>query len=133
MSVSLSLMISGRRRHYRRIFPIVISAYMALSAVLIPLGFKLMAVLTAKSMLVSILSVFFSMMGVMKRVLAPTAYPYQSASAGAAAYPFSGFFPFRRRRSGTNDNVLRQEVNPFVDGYPTEFYHFTDDDTDSSL
>ena len=62
-------MISGRRRHYRKVFPIMVGAYMILSTVLIPLGFKFMTLLGTKSLLVSKLSLIIAMMGSIRKIM----------------------------------------------------------------
>lgn len=97
-------MISGRRRHYRRVFPIVVGAYMILSTVLIPLGFKFMTLLGTKSLLLSKLSLMISLMGGIKKVFGygteaivhsyytPTYYP---TAAHPPAYP-TYYDPWRR-------------------------------------
>ncbi|XP_065212208.1 uncharacterized protein LOC135839888 isoform X2 [Planococcus citri] len=96
--------IEGRRRHYRRVFPIVVGAYMILSTVLIPLGFKFMTLLGTKSLLLSKLSLMISLMGSIKKLFGygteaivhsyytPTYYP---TAAHPPAYP-SYYDPWRR-------------------------------------
>lgn len=60
---------TGRRRHaYRKVFPIIVSTYMIMSAILIPLGFMFMSTLGGKALLVSKMALMVSLMSNIKKI-----------------------------------------------------------------
>lgn len=64
-------MISGRRmHHYRRVFPIIVGAYMIVYSIIIPLSFKFILLLGSKTLLISKLALFLSMIGNLKNQIA---------------------------------------------------------------
>lgn len=116
-------MISGRRRHYRRVFPIMVGAYMILSTVLIPLGFKFMTLLGTKSLLVSKLSLIIAMMGGIKKYMgfgndysAPHSHfsPYYPSMYGS--FP-SYYDPWRRDEF--------RKISHYED--PVDYTHYTEE------
>lgn len=65
-------MISGRRtRAYRRVFPVIVGAYMILYSIIIPLSFKFMLLLGGKTLLISKLALFLAMIGSLKKYIGP--------------------------------------------------------------
>ena len=76
------VMISGRRlHHYRRVFPLIVGAYMILYSILIPLSFKSLLLLGGKTLLVSKLALFLAMVGSLKKYMSnaesyPAAHPH---------------------------------------------------------
>lgn len=117
-------MISGRRRHYRRVFPIMVGAYMILSTVLIPLGFKFMTLLGTKSLLISKLSLIIALMGGIKKIFGfgaeVVAPPHYSSLYPTAAYPpvYPSYYdPWRRDEF--------RKISHFDD--PTEYSHYSEE------
>ncbi|XKL60268.1 hypothetical protein PGB90_001284 [Kerria lacca] len=117
-------MISGRRRHYRRVFPIMVGAYMILSSVLMPLGFKFMTLLSAKSLLLSKLSLIMALMGGIKKYMgfkndysAPPSHYSSFSPYYPQVYP-SYYDPWRR-------DEFRKISHHYED--PFEYTHFTEE------
>ncbi|XP_050421768.1 uncharacterized protein LOC126834113 [Adelges cooleyi] len=79
--------VEGRRRHaYRRVFPIIVSTYMVMSAILIPLGFMFMSTLGGMALLVSKISLMVSLMSNIKKMFSYEYYLPPPAQAQAPAH-----------------------------------------------
>lgn len=113
-------MISGRRRHYRRVFPIMVGAYMVLSSLVIPLGFKFMALLGLKSILISSISFMVAIMGGIKKYMGS-----HSDSSHSSHYPspYPAFYP------SYYDPWRRDEFRKLSNNYddPTEFSNYIEE------
>ncbi len=119
----LIFVISGRRRHYRRVFPIMVGAYMILSAVLIPLAFKFMTLLGTKSFLLSKLSLIIALMGGMKK--------YMGFRNDYGASPPHSFYPpiYSPYYPPYYDPWRRDEFKKVSQNYefPAEYAHFSEE------
>jgi len=75
---------AGRRRHtYRRVFQIIVSTYMIMSAILIPMGFMFMSTLGGEALLVSKMALMVSLMSNIKKIFS---YEYYVPPAPAAGH-----------------------------------------------
>lgn len=68
-------MISGRqRRVYRRVFPVIVGVYMIFYSILIPLSFKFLLLLGGKTLFMSKVALFISLIGNLKKQAAESAH-----------------------------------------------------------
>ncbi|XP_050542238.1 uncharacterized protein LOC126906048 [Daktulosphaira vitifoliae] len=90
--------VEGRRRHsYRRVFPIIVSTYMIMSAILIPLGFMFMSTLGGKALIVSKMALMISLMSNLKKMFSNDYYVPPSS---APAYPWKRTLLSHRNTDG---------------------------------
>lgn len=67
-------MISGRqRRVYRRVFPVIVGVYMIFYSILIPLSFKFLLLLGAKTLFMSKIALLMALIGNLKKQAADPA------------------------------------------------------------
>ncbi|BES95908.1 Protein of unknown function (DUF1676) [Nesidiocoris tenuis] len=62
--------VEGRRRRFRRMFPMMVAAFMLTAAFVVPLGFQFMAMIGGKALLLSKLAFFSAMYSGYRRVTA---------------------------------------------------------------
>lgn len=99
------VMISGRRlHHYRRVFPVIVGAYMILYSILIPLSFKLLLLLGGKTLLISKLALFLSMVGSLKKYVGYAEDNHAHSHYSPHSYPPQPYYPsspYYHRKIGT--------------------------------
>lgn len=63
MPCSLSALSAGRRRHhYRKVFPVLVTGFMILMSLMVPLGFQFMAMIGGKALLMSKMALIMASM-----------------------------------------------------------------------
>lgn len=83
-------MISGRqRRVYRRVFPVVVGVYMIFYSILVPLSFKFLLLLGGKTLLMSKIALFMSLIGNLKKQAVEGSHIPQ--------YPSNPYYHHRRK------------------------------------